>query len=276
MPGAVRTAPSVRSLALVVGVGVDTRLREDLVDLVLHALQCARLRGIRVVHRRCGRGIGDPHRGLRSDSISSTSSTTSISSISSMTRGLLDLHRRRRARRRRSPRGAATPVPPRPGRASSTAARAANGLAPAEGAIRVEFGGCRVPGARVRSARGRGAHRTWRWRVRHGRPPEVSRGRRHGRLQRAVGAAEAPLAVDEKRDLVVAPGDPAERAHLSHREGVVAGRIGRDGDGLADDRNAAGTSGRSEGVLMRECRVVVDQGALPSRGGARPARHSPC
>ena len=78
-------------------------------------------------------------------------------------------------------------------------------------------------------------------------------------LEGAVGAADAPLAVDHERDLVVASRDAPVGAQLAQRESEIARRIGRDRERLPDDRDAPGTSRRRQCMLVRQRGVLVDE-----------------
>ena len=79
-------------------------------------------------------------------------------------------------------------------------------------------------------------------------------------LERAVGAADAALAVDHERDLVVAAGDPAVGAQFAQREGEVARRVGGDRE-RSRGRRAMRPARRDadDRVLVRELGVVVDE-----------------
>ena len=131
------------------------------------------------------------------------------------------------------------------------------------GSIRMPGRG-RAPGCRARA--GHDPADRGRARARHGDRELDAHRRRQSRpvdraadLERAIGTADAALAVDHERDLVVAPGDPAVRAQLAQRESEIAGRIGGDREGLAHDRDAARATGCRHRVLVCELGVHLDE-----------------
>ncbi|WP_175477446.1 hypothetical protein [Curtobacterium sp. MCBA15_008] len=78
-------------------------------------------------------------------------------------------------------------------------------------------------------------------------------------LERTLRTAEATLAVDHHRKLVVAARDATVGPELTERCGEVPEAVGRDRGGLAHDTDPAGSTSGAEGVLVGGLRVVVDE-----------------
>ena len=83
--------------------------------------------------------------------------------------------------------------------------------------------------------------------------------RRTAQLQRTLWTAEATLAVDHHRQLVVAPGDPTVRPQLAQRRAEVTESVGRDRSGLTDHRHTTGTARSTQRVLVRELGILVHE-----------------